>query len=85
MTINLKNDETERLSRELARTTGESLTAAITTAVRERLDRLTWEAGAEERFRRATEISETARAHWMPEFLEIDHANVLYDELGLPK
>jgi antitoxin VapB len=39
MGLNLKNDETERLARELADLTGESLTKAITVAIRQRLDR----------------------------------------------
>jgi antitoxin VapB len=39
MAMNIKNPETERLARELARRTGESLTLAITVAVKERLER----------------------------------------------
>jgi len=37
--MNIKNPETERLARELARQTGESLTTAITVALKERLER----------------------------------------------
>lgn len=40
MGISIKNDHTERLARELARETGESLTTAITRALEERLARL---------------------------------------------
>lgn len=40
MALNIKNDETQRLSRELADLTGESLTTAVTMAVRERLERV---------------------------------------------
>ena len=40
MGLNIKNPETQRLIQELAALTGENLTAAITEAVRERLDRL---------------------------------------------
>jgi antitoxin VapB len=39
MPISLKNEETERLARELAETTGESLTLAVTLAIKERLER----------------------------------------------
>jgi antitoxin VapB len=39
MAMNIKNPETERLARELAKRTGESLTLAITVAVKERLER----------------------------------------------
>jgi antitoxin VapB len=40
MGISIKNDHTERLARELARETGESLTTAITRALEERLARV---------------------------------------------
>jgi antitoxin VapB len=39
MAMNIKNPEAERLARELAKRTGESLTVAVTVALRERLDR----------------------------------------------
>ncbi|MDQ4043975.1 MAG: type II toxin-antitoxin system VapB family antitoxin, partial [Chloroflexota bacterium] len=41
MALSIKNPEAERLARELARTTGESLTQAVTAALRERLVRET--------------------------------------------
>lgn len=37
MRLTIKNPETDRLARELATATGESITAAVTEAVRERL------------------------------------------------
>ena len=40
MGISIKNDHTERLARELARETGESLTTAITRALEERLTQI---------------------------------------------
>ncbi len=40
MGISIKNERTERLARELAAETGESLTTAITRALEERLARL---------------------------------------------
>lgn len=46
MSINLKNPEAERLLKELAASTGESLTAAATAAFQERLDRLKQETAA---------------------------------------
>lgn len=38
MALNIKNPETHRLARELARRTGESVTQAVTVALRERLE-----------------------------------------------
>ena len=39
MALSIKNDEADRVARELAATTGESLTDAVLAALRERLDR----------------------------------------------
>ncbi len=40
MSLNINNEEAVRLARQLAAATGESITSAVTAAVRERLDRL---------------------------------------------
>ncbi len=39
MALSIRNDEADRLARELAEETGESLTDAVLNALRERLDR----------------------------------------------
>lgn len=39
MHLNIKNDEAHRLAAELSRVTGETLTTAVTSALRERLER----------------------------------------------
>jgi len=41
MALNIKNPEAERLARELAEATGENITQAVTTALREQLIRKT--------------------------------------------
>jgi antitoxin VapB len=40
MALSIKNKDTERLARQVAREVGESLTAAIATSLKERLQRL---------------------------------------------
>lgn len=40
MALNIKDPVADRLARELASATGESITAAVTTSVRERLERV---------------------------------------------
>ncbi|THD68255.1 MAG: hypothetical protein E7813_11510 [Bradyrhizobium sp.] len=45
MRLNIKNSMTHRLVQELSKRTRESMTAAVTTAVRERLDRVRREQG----------------------------------------
>ncbi|MCB0903857.1 MAG: type II toxin-antitoxin system VapB family antitoxin [Actinobacteria bacterium] len=41
MTLSIKNVQTDRLARELARATGESITDAVTEAIRQRLSSVT--------------------------------------------
>lgn len=45
MTISIKDPEADRLARELAEVTGESITTAVATALRERLERVRGVAG----------------------------------------
>jgi antitoxin VapB len=83
MGINIKNPETERLIRELAQKTGKSQTEAVTSAVREQLDRLRVEQSSEVRLARMKAIVDeiAPRLKGMP-----DHDEYLYDaETGLPK
>lgn len=85
--MNIKSDEAHRLSIELAALTGESMTAAVTVAVRERLDRLRSAAAPGKPEDRAAEILGIARR--MRERLGgqplDDHGELLYDEAGLPR
>ena len=39
MSLNIKNDDTHRMARELAQLTGENVTKAVSVAIRERLER----------------------------------------------
>lgn len=58
MALNIKDDTADRLARELAGETGETITAAITIAVRERLERLR---GAVPRERRAEALAQIVK------------------------
>jgi antitoxin VapB len=61
MAFSIKNDDADRLARELAATTGESLTEAVLVALRERLQReeARRRVGAGDRLRRlAAEVAE---------------------------
>lgn len=85
MSLNIKNAETYRLIRELADLTGESMTGAVTEAVRERLERL---AAADHRAGMADRLHAIAadmRARLPDDFFDVDHGDLLYDEKGLPK
>jgi antitoxin VapB len=84
MSLNIKNDETYRLTQELSRLTGESLTMAVTVAVRERLARLKEPTG-NSRLERLTAIAKDASSRIREPWRSIDHGDFLYDENGLPK
>ena len=84
MGLNIKNEETQKLVRELARLTGESMTAAITEAVRERLDRVRSERGAG-LAERLVRIGKNCAAHLREPFRSVDHGELLYDDKGLPR
>jgi antitoxin VapB len=82
--LNIKDPKTDTLARELARTTGESITEAVTVAVEERLDRL--RAGRRSR-RLADELDEIAiRCAALPVLDERSEDEILgYDLDGLPR
>jgi len=82
--LNIKNQETHRLIQELAELTGESMTTAVTVAVRERLERIRCAQGiglAE----RLVSIGKDCAAHLKGPFKSADHGELLYDERGLPR
>lgn len=79
--MNIKNEETHRMAQELAALTGESITAAVTEAVRERLNRVRSKGMAD----RIMKIAKRAAPLWKEPFKSIDHGDLLYDDKGLPK
>ncbi len=85
MSLNIKNQETHRLARELAQLTGETMTGAITVALKERLEREQRERSIEERLRKMRVISNRiAKLPRRPGPSAAEHGDFLYDERGLP-
>jgi antitoxin VapB len=84
MSMNIKNKDAYELSKQLAKLTGESLTTAVTEAVRERLDRVRRERGGD-LAERLLEIGRDCAAHLKEPYRTIDHGEMLYDDRGLPK
>ncbi|HEX7960147.1 MAG TPA: type II toxin-antitoxin system VapB family antitoxin [Terriglobales bacterium] len=84
MSLNIKNKETHKLAAQLASLTGESMTEAITKAVRERLDRLRGEHG-EALADRLLSIGKDCASHLKEPFRSADHGELFYDEKGLPR
>lgn len=87
MALNIKNAEAEDLAHQLAAATGETLTGAVTVALRERLERVKAgdAAGVAERVERLRALSQDAAARWIEPLRSADHGDLLYDESGLPR
>ncbi|MDX2142747.1 MAG: type II toxin-antitoxin system VapB family antitoxin [Rhodospirillaceae bacterium] len=85
MSLNIKKAETHKLARRLAKLTGESLTTAVDTALRERLERVSAPRSQEELVERILAIGRDCAKRWKEPYRSIDHGDLLYDEKGLPK
>lgn len=84
MSLNIKSEDAHRLARELAELTGESMTTAVTVAVRERRDRV--RAGRDSPLaQRMLEIGKDCAARLPPSVRELDHGDLLYGDDGLPR
>jgi len=82
MSLNVKDPEAHRLAQAIAKATGETLTRAVTEALRERYERLRvrrGKASVEELLAIAKRASAQVKGPYL------DHAEFLYDERGLPK
>jgi antitoxin VapB len=81
--LSIKSDEADRLARELAAETGETLTEAVETALRERLDREHSKRGTSMRVRLARLAADVAALR-----IADDRAPdeiIGYDDAGLPR
>ena len=85
MSLNIKNDETCQLAGELARLTGETMTGAITIALRERLERERRLRGSPQRLREMRAIAERCARLLGPGPSAIEHGDTLYDKQDLPR
>ncbi len=82
MALSIKTDDADRLARELAALTHESLTEAVTVALRERLDRIQ-ESQRSDYEVRLQRIIEEYQAHEVVDPRSNDEI-IGYDEHGLP-
>jgi antitoxin VapB len=83
MSLNIKSSEAHELAAELARLTGESMTRAVTEAIRERLER---EKRRRDEDKLVEDLLEIGRQ--VASYPRRDHRTLeefLYDERGLPK
>lgn len=82
MSLNIKNPSAHDLATRVATLAGESLTEAVTVALRERLARLeSVDAEAEALLAIGRDC-----ARRLPDAIRsVDHGSLLYDDLGLPR
>jgi antitoxin VapB len=84
MGLHIKNREAHQMAEELSKLTGESMTTAVTIALRERLERVRQQQGlglAD----RLLAIGKDCAARLKEPFRSADHGDLLYDERGLPR
>ena len=82
MSLNIKNQKAHALAVQLAQITGESLTGAVTQALRERLERLQQpDTLADE----LLAIGRDCARHLKEPYRTTPHGELLYDDKGLPK
>ena len=83
MPLNIKDAEAHQLAQALAKETGETITRAVTAALRERLERVRRrkrpEATAAELLTIGRRCAATLKGK------PVDHAELLYDDRGLPR
>ena len=84
MGLNIKNPEAHLMAQELSKLTGESMTTAVTIALRERLDRVRQQQrlGLADRL---LAIGKDCAVRLKEPFRSADHGQILYDERGLPR
>jgi len=83
MALNIKHPEADRLARTLARTTGESITEAVLTAIKERLQRETGRGDTDAVRKNIRRIQERFAAKQVADARTADEI-IGYDEHGLP-
>jgi antitoxin VapB len=83
VSLNIKDPQAHKLARTLAKETGETMTRAVTEALRERLERVRRQQRPE--VRAADLLSIGRRCAKALKRKPLDHGALLYDERGLPR
>ena len=82
MSLNVKDPEAHRLAQAIAKETGQSLTRVVIDSLRERHEKLEKRKGKASLAELMAIARRASRAVKRP---YVDHGELLYDELGLPK
>jgi antitoxin VapB len=83
MSLNIKDNEAHKLAHALAAETGETMTRAVRVALTERLQRVRRARKSKATAEELLAIGKRFRKHLRRPI--VDHAELLYDEKGLPK
>jgi antitoxin VapB len=83
MSLNIKDPEAHKLAQRLAEATGETMTQAVTVAIKEKLARVQRAKRSKATTEELKAIAKRFRSH-LKGPVE-DHGTFLYDEKGLPK
>jgi antitoxin VapB len=83
VSLNIKDPEAHRLAQQLAEATGESMTRAVTVALREKLNRVQKRQTKKMTVEEMLAIGKKIRSRIKGPIA--DHGEFLYDEKGLPK
>lgn len=82
MSLNIKNEEAHTLANRLAKATGETLTEAVTVALRERLARIdALDALEQELLALGRDCARRLKEPWR----SVDHTDLIYAGEGLPQ
>lgn len=81
--LNIKDPEAHELARQVCAETGETLTRAVTESLRMRLQHLRRQRNAKRTEQDLLRIGDRCAATLVGN--RLDHAQLLYDEAGLPK
>jgi antitoxin VapB len=84
LSLNIKSDEAHRLAKQVAALTGETMTAAVTEALREKLERVRGRRDGK-LADRLLAIGRDCAARLKEPYRSVDHGDLLYDERGLPR
>jgi antitoxin VapB len=88
--LNIKKGEARELAERLAAATGQTITEAVTEALRQRLRQVQFDQATSDNCLRTREadfyrLISGSRERWKGAMMSIDHADLLYDEDGLPR
>ena len=83
MPLNIKDPEAHKLAKALQRETGETMTRAVTEALRERLERVQRRRKPETTAQELLQIGRRCASALKGPV--VDHGTLLYDERGLPR